>query len=187
MEHFLRYRSTVKSIRYPDPYLCLVTTELKSKTKANHKNNMQSYANSNILSSNLANFPPPGLYFSLGHTLFLFPSSLLALWTFSVSVHEQGIFLKSGEEYWQGRNTERDCIVSPHKVPVWLSAPCRSFRHGLHVLSIWWCKTHIWKRVRRSVEGLERQSDVLTPESQEAVIQQLSLKSLNTFVDSVGI
>lgn len=23
----------------------------------------------------------------------------------------------------RGRNTERGCIVSPHKVPVWLSAP----------------------------------------------------------------
>ncbi len=29
----------------------------------------------------------------------------------------------SMEECCRGRNTERGCIVSPHKVPVWLSAP----------------------------------------------------------------
>lgn len=61
--------------------------------------------------------------------------------------------LKSGcstEERCQVRNKERGYIVSPHKVPVWLSAPMQK---RVHVLSIWWCKTHIWKKLRWSVGG----------------------------------
>ena len=122
-------------------------------------------------------FPPipPGLSLWAKHSLLIFPSSLpLSLLSghISMSVHEVvvvGGLLKAVaavRSAGTGKNTVRGCIVSPHKVPVWLSVPCRSFRHGMHVLSIWWCKTHIWKRVRQPVGGLEQWGEELTLGSQ---------------------
>lgn len=94
------------------------------------------------------------------HSLLVFPSSTCSLDIFQCPRTRRQVSLKQLQQ--RGKDTERGCIVSPQKVPVWLSAPCRGFRHGMHVLRIWWCKTHIWKRVRRPVGGLEQRGEELT-------------------------